>query len=86
MDTDADSALNALEDGEAVAASSQGLKTVGALDLGGSSLEVTFIPSKPTPDAIKGAHNAKPSPLAPFKWPRCSLETISLLLVEANVA
>jgi len=44
-----------LQGGETVAAASQGLRTVGALDLGGSSLEVTFVPSKLTPETIKGA-------------------------------
>ena len=45
-----------------VAAASQGLKTVGALDLGGSSLEVTFVPSKLTPEAVKGAPPSSEKP------------------------
>lgn len=30
-------------------------RTVGALDLGGSSLEVTFVPAEPSPQAVTGA-------------------------------
>jgi len=63
VDTDADSALDTLKLGKSVMAASQGLKTVGALDLGGSSLEVTFIPSKLTPEAVKGLPPLPSSPL-----------------------
>jgi hypothetical protein len=62
VDTDADSALNTLQSGNRVMAASQGLKTVGALDLGGSSLEVTFIPSKLTPESVKGLPPLMPHP------------------------
>lgn len=44
METDAESAMDSLDKGSVVQAASEGLKTLGALDLGGSSLEVTFIP------------------------------------------
>ena len=54
METDADSALNNLEAGKHVLASDEGLKTVGALDMGGSSLEVTFIPAKQKAESING--------------------------------
>lgn len=54
METDAESALNSLERGKVVLAASEGLKTVGALDLGGSSLEVTFIPGKTNSETVNG--------------------------------
>ena len=37
-------------------AADEGLRTVGALDLGGSSLEVTFVPDKLTADTVTGGH------------------------------
>ena len=54
METDAESALDSLDQGNVVRAASEGLKTVGALDLGGSSLEVTFIPGKTNTDTVNG--------------------------------
>lgn len=54
METDSESALNSLEKGNVVLAASEGLKTVGALDLGGSSLEVTFIPGKTNSETVNG--------------------------------
>lgn len=54
METDADSALESIEEGKVVLAAEEGLKTVGALDLGGSSLEVTFVPAKPSTESITG--------------------------------
>ena len=55
MESDAESALDSLDQGNMVRAASEGLKTVGALDLGGSSLEVTFIPGKTNSDTVNGA-------------------------------
>ena len=54
METDADSAKEALEEGRVVRAADEGLRTVGALDLGGSSLEVTFVPARLTEENVKG--------------------------------
>ena len=54
METDAESALSSLERGDLVLAANEGLKTVGALDLGGSSLEVTFIPGKTSAETVNG--------------------------------
>ena len=54
METDADSALESIKEGKEIQAAEEGLKTVGSLDLGGSSLEVTFVPDKSSSKAITG--------------------------------
>lgn len=58
METDAESALDSLDQGNIVRAASEGLKTVGALDLGGSSLEVTFIPGKTNAETVNGIYHS----------------------------
>ena len=52
--TNLDGAFDSLADGDVVLAASEELKTVGSLDLGGSSLEVTFIPMKLSKETITG--------------------------------
>ena len=52
--TDADGAFEALAEGQIVSAASEELKTIGSLDLGGSSLEVTFMPMRLSEDTITG--------------------------------
>lgn len=66
METDADSALKSLETGNTVLAANENLKTVGALDMGGSSLEVTFIPAKQTADTVNGQNSTLASKHSQF--------------------
>lgn len=56
METDPAGAQAALDGGEMVLAAEEGLRTVGALDLGGASLEVTFVPARLSEENVKGAH------------------------------